>query len=245
MRTIRQIVENAITDAEQRKIATIALNKTIALLNKNNDFKINPEKFIDINDISIKIKINNYEYDFDLQFTEFILGGIDGTFDIKNNRPRITINLNPIFKNEKEITYKNIINYIKNNFRIFVHEFIHYLDWYHKFDKNYELMKKSAKDTKIKNNSFEKFLNNPVEYNAVIQQVMDEIEKTIQNDIKNKTYTKELKLALNNFKDFEKYYLQKYNEILKPKFKNKFYNKQMKRIYKFWNYLKQKYIYNK
>ena len=215
-------------DYEYRKEAQVIYNKTINDLKKNFLYF---EKRKDLSNTD-EIHLLNFGDKFpQYKDLEICVGkkGAGAYFSKRKN---------------KYIIYFDIWNEAKNSFldehkikEFFIHEFIHYLD------------QKRSKESSIKNTSkfwgdqqYEKYFNDPSEFNAYFQSGSKKIEDFFDRD---KRYIK-LWYLIENYHKFEDFILQHYREYfygegflenINEKYKRKF----LQRLYQLWIFLKNKY----
>jgi hypothetical protein len=127
----------------------------------------------------------------------------------------------------------DLVKKLKNKRDVFIHEFIHYLDW-----KRSQHRKEEA--------SFEddeKYFNSPGEFNAYYQEAISEFEVTLsgaEKQMLDKSLLKTKIVGL-RYQDFEENVLAFFHPDFRKIVKGKYRQKLKKRLYDLWKYKYEKY----
>lgn len=237
---IKQLNEDAKSDALHRKLANVAFvdtKKALAKLkNKNIEYKDFKLRVTTRSDYG-RIIYNLYFYPRNTR----LAAEYDAEEYKKSFKHIIHMYCVDVKPDEDIVSGEDLYNQVVEWKEHFIHEFIHLLD---DVRSDHHLSQDSALSMDA---TEDEYYNDPYEYNAYIQQAMsiaeDEIEKEYNNILIKSKHTKNIPSLfwkrLVNFNEFMKYYMSWYENRIVPKLYKKFQKKYLKRMYNFWIYIKE------
>ena len=244
-------------DEKFRKEAKTALNQVILFLKKNaqaydeileSNKKQRFKNALNIQGIKLAKKYKNLDirlWDKTHKLTSSIKGmNVDANISPSNTKRHFTINYPIIDFSNPSVSIETVIKSLKSGMGLFVHEFIHYLDYQRRKEfkgkRNIKFYNDKREKTWAKKGgkiTQDEYINSDIEFNAYYQQYITVLDDMFADYAKknNVTSVLDFKPFLNYIRSVET--TKKWEDKLNKKYQRKF----LTRLYSYWQGLKRKY----